>query len=290
MSVVLAFGATVLLTGPATVALVPPTAVAIDTTAAALFARARTQLRRGEAAAGLAAYLRAADHASGVADWALFGRDMAWIATPAELAAWSKASPAERPELLRSFWAERDARDGLAPGERLVAHVRRLDMAMHRYRIHPKHGKAPVMRVSSGADAGADAAVVGINSQLRDYVPSQGELDDRGVIYLRQGEPASITYTGGIGLESWSYERDGRVLTVHFADALFDGSSGNGMLVASPPVGALTGLCQVDPAYCSAAVSHYDRPEQRERLRQVALGAIKTLTTSDTVAAVVDAK
>lgn len=285
MSVVLAFGATVLLTSPAAAPVVPAVPVTADTTVSELFARARTLLRRGQAEAGMAEYLRAARQAKGESDWALFGRDIAWIASPSEIRAWAATSPADRPGWLKTFWTERDARDGLPAGQRLATHVHRLDVAMHRYRIYPKHGKAPVMRVASGGDYGVNATVVGINSLLRDYIPSQGELDDRGVIYVRQGEPTTITYTGGAGLESWSYERDDKVVTVHFADALFDGSSGNGMLVASPPIGALAGLCQVDPAYCGAAVSHYDRPEQRERLRQVALGAIRTLTTTDTVVA-----
>ncbi len=284
MSVVLAFGATVLFGGPAVVPILPAMSVTADTTTAELFSpRPDRSPPRATPKLGLAEYLRAADRASSAADWSLFGRDMAWIATPAEMATWRQASGSERAALVRSFWASRDAGDGLAPGERLVVHVRRLDVAMHRYRINPKHGKAPVMRVATGGDLGGNASVVGIGSQLRDYVPSQGELDDRGVIYVRQGDPVTITYSGGIGLESWTYERDGEARTVHFADGLFDGSSGNGMLVASPPIGALAGLCQVDQAYCAAAVSHYDRPEQRERLRQVALAAIRELTTSDTV-------
>lgn len=283
MSFVLAFGATVLMASPSAPIASVPTAVTADTTSSEYFTLARRQFRRGDAADGLASYLRAADLATTPQDWELFGRDLAWVATPQELAAWRMAGPSARLAMLKAFWSSRDARDGLPPGGRLAEHVRRLDLAMARYRIHPKRGKAPMMRTSNGAVADVSGGVVGVASPLRDYAPSQGELDDRGVIFVRQGEPASITYSGGLSLESWTYEIDDHAVTVHFTDGLFDGASGNGMLVASPPIQALAGVCQVDQAYCSAAVSNYRFPEQRERLRQVALAAIRTLTTTDAV-------
>jgi hypothetical protein len=275
MSVALAFSATVLFAGPADT---PPRVVTTqvaDTTVAEIFARARTLMRRGEVAAGWASYLEGASRARTPADWELFGRDMAWIANPGELTAWREAAPAARPALVKLFWAERDLRDGTPAGGRLAVHVARLDEAMHRYPQHHGRGGVQVMRVS------ASSVGYGLAS-LRDYVPTQDELDDRAVIFIRQGEPAVRTLSARHGLESWTYERDDQAVTVHFMETLFDGSSGNGTLVASPPLETFTALCDVDPAYCRVASRPGPvPPEQLEQVRQHALAAITRLTTTD---------
>lgn len=245
---------------------------------AVLFSRARELARAGHPAEALAAYHAAALRADGPDDWARFRRDISWIATPKELTVWDKASPADRPVQLLAFWNERDARDGLASGARFAEHVRRLDIALTSYRVRPKRGKAPFIRTASTPPSDAYERNVGLGSPLRDYLPEQGELDDRGVIFVRQGEPVARGYTSDSRIESWVYARDGKTVAVFFTEALFDGSSGNTMLVAAPPTAAYFTICEYDQAFCTPSGAI----EQREKLRQRTIAAIRALTTTDT--------
>lgn len=277
MSVALAFSATVFLAGPAAARSAPVESVVADTTVAELFARAREEFRRGQRAAGWIAYLEGVSRARTGADWGLFERDMRWIATPHELTVWRESGPENRAALVKVFWAERDARDGLEVGGRLAEQVRRLDEAMRRYRQNPGRGGVPIMRVAAG---GATSGY-GLTA-LRDFVPTQDDLDDRAVVYVRHGEPTARTLSARSGLESWTYDRDDRAVTVHFVETLFDGSSGSGTLIAVPPLESFVALCAVDPAYCRVASrSAPVPPEQLERVRQHALAAITELTTTD---------
>jgi hypothetical protein len=278
MSVALAFGATVLLAGPAAPPVIPVAPIMVDTTVAEYFAVARMQLRAGQSREGLATYLRGAVRANTVADRELYAADLGWIATRTELAVWRNSASAPRTEFLRAFWTSRGAASGVAAGERLAEHVRRLEVAAQRYPISPKRGRPPMMRVSTDPSVSEWPTT----RQLRDFVPSQGELDDRAVIFIRHGEPAERTVSARAGIESWTYERDGESVTVHFAETLFDGTSGNGTLIAVPPVSAFAALCQADDAYCRLAARQGPTPpEQLERIRQHALAAIRTLTTTD---------
>ncbi|MEO5800882.1 MAG: hypothetical protein ABIZ70_15140 [Gemmatimonadales bacterium] len=241
-----------------------------------LFARARAQARLGEPVAAMASYEAGVRAAESPADWALYRRDLAWVATRRELTSWDKASPAERPALVRAFWSERDSRDGLSEGGRLAEHVRRLDVAVDQFRIHPRHGKTPITRASLASFGG---------SSLRDYIPTQGELDDRGVIFVRQGVPDAKVLSASPSVESWVYQRDNRTLVVHFAESTYGGSSGNGVLIATPPPSTFASICEVDQESCRiAAQGIFATPEMREHFRQRALAAIKALTTTDTAA------
>lgn len=262
---------------------VPPSPVAsraalTQDSSAILFSKARELARAGHPAEGLATYHSAALRATSADDWARFRRDIAWIATPRELTVWDATATTDRPAQLLAFWNERDARDGLATGGRFAEHVRRLDVALAEYRIQPKRGRSPIIRTASAAPADRYDREVGIGSPLRDYLPGQGELDDRGVIFVRQGEPVARRYTADSRIEGWVYAREGKTVAVFFTEALFDGSSGNTMLVAAPPSGAYFVVCDFDRAFCgnSGAI------EQREKLRQRTIGAIRALTTTDT--------
>jgi hypothetical protein len=261
---------------------VPQSDIAPDTTIAQRVAIARTLLRHDERAEGFATYLDAAERVTAPADWQFFARDLAWIATPAELTAWQATPDAGRPAFIRAFWSGRDARDGLPAGGRLATQVHRLDVAMVRYRIAPRRGIAPVMRASAGSEATFFGSVYGAGSPLRDYLPSQGAFDDRGAIYIRHGDPAVVTIGAGNRLESWTYEIEGQPRTVHFTDAAFDGSNANGTLIAVVPRGAWAGLCQTDPIFCGPAARPGGLPpEQAQRLREASLAAIRLLTSTD---------
>lgn len=264
----------------------PPLVAPVVDSTALLLARARALARIGHPAEAMATYYAAALRADGPDDWALFRRDLALVAAPRELTLWDEAAPAARPSMVLAFWRDRDGRSGLAEGERFAEHVRRLDVAAAEYRIAPKRGRPPVIRTSATMSADGYDRTAGVGSPIRDYIPAQGELDDRGVIFVRHGEPDARRLGAGTSIESWIYLRDGGPLVVYFTEALFDGSSGNTMLVAAPPVSAYASVCEFDRAACTLASRLTQAPvEQRERLRQRTLAAIRELTTTDGVRA-----
>ncbi len=117
-------------------------------------------------------------------------RDVRWIATPAELAAFDAAPAESAGAWVRGFWDGRDALEGRRAGDRFVEHVRRLQHATENFLLV---------------------------SRRRQYDPSfayrdtaQNLYDDRGVIYIRHGEPddrASFQASGIEPNESWIYRR-----------------------------------------------------------------------------------
>ena len=278
--------ATVLLTGVPPFSDITPSSFEIFATADStpiLFARARDEARADRAASAIQAYLAGARAASSSADWMLYRRDISWIATPAELTAFDSAGSDTRVALLDAFWSSRDGRDHLGAGGRFAEHVRRLDIAMADFRVRPKRGKVPVSRVSE-AGGGAYDYTVGQSSMLRDFVPTQGQIDDRGVILIRHGAPDARVASSGV--ESWIYQRDvADNLVVHFGENVFDGSSGNTTLIAAPPVRVLASLCGIDSASCTVGQRAGGASDVlRERLRQRALVAIRELTTTESAA------
>jgi hypothetical protein len=261
-----------------------PTAVdhpSPDSTAV-LIGRARALARLGQGAEAMRIYHAAALRADGADEWALFRRDLALVAAPSELTLWDRATPATRPAMILAFWSDRDARDSLPEGGRFVEHVRRVDVALAEYRVQPKRGKMPLVRTSASGGADRYDRAAGIGSPIRDYVPAQGEIDDRGVIYVRHGAPDARRLGAGTLIESWIYERASGPLVVYFTESLFDGSSGNTALVAAPPITAYASVCDFDRAACTMSARLTEAPvEQRERLRQHTLAAIRELTTTD---------
>lgn len=250
-----------------------------------LFARARAEARAGRRTDAMRSYTAGATQAVSASDWGLYRADISWIATRNELQAFDAASPAGRVALLHTIWSSRDTRDGIAPGGRFGEHVRRLDIATADFRVRPKRGKVPVARASNAEGDDYDY-IAGRSSMLRDFVPTQGMIDDRGVILIRHGEPDTRVVSSG-GIESWIYQREtSDNLVVHFGEALFDGSSGNTTLIAAPPASTLAALCGVDAASCQVGNRTGGTViELRERLRQRARAAIRELTTTDSAAA-----
>src|SRR5690606_7246633 len=96
------------------------------------------------------------------------------------------------------FFEHRDD-DELHPrGQRLAEHYRRLDVARRNYRLV------------------SDRRQYGIAERYRS---TQSEYDDRGVIYVRHGEPSQIVRYNAAGIEpneSWLYRRESGNLLFHF--------------------------------------------------------------------------
>jgi tetratricopeptide (TPR) repeat protein len=117
-------------------------------------------------------------------------RDLRWTAAAGELAEFDAASPESVAGWVRGFWSRRDVIDARRPGARLVEQFRRYRYARTTYRLVSRHRHYDI------TDAFRDT--------------SQQELDDRGVIYMRHGEPDARAFSSGPGpdrSESWLYRR-----------------------------------------------------------------------------------
>ncbi len=130
-----------------------------------------------------------------------FRRDVAWIATTEELASFDRLPPDSVGPWLRRFWSRRDVEDGRRPGERLVEQFRRYAYARANFRLATRHRHYDI------TDAFRDS--------------TQQEFDDRGVIYMRHGEPdqrARYVDRYVEPNETWVYRRSppDRDLVFHF--------------------------------------------------------------------------
>ncbi len=135
--------------------------------------------------------------------------DLVPITTEAELAAFDRSRGAARVEFLRGFWTERDRLELRARGERLREHYRRLLYARRHFAL------TITRRFYGERDA---------------YRSGSEELDDRGIIYVRHGEPGERHRPFVFGLmpnESWRYTRADGDLLFHFTAGYDSGAGGD---------------------------------------------------------------
>ena len=125
--------------------------------------------------------------------------DLSWVATPGELATYDGlATDERRVAWLERFWDRRDAADARDAGERLAEHYRRWFYVRQNFRLVTSHRHYDITDV---------------------YRTTQREFDDRGVIYLRHGEPDRRAFYAKPGIEpneSWLYLRSEGDLVFHF--------------------------------------------------------------------------
>ena len=124
--------------------------------------------------------------------------DLATIASDSVLKEFDNASGARRAAYLKNFWSERDRTELRSDGERLREHYRRMFYARKNFQLTSLNRHYDIVeRYRSGS---------------RDF-------DDRGVIYIRHGEPTSRATYAAPGLEpneSWRYSRPEGDLLFHF--------------------------------------------------------------------------
>ena len=164
---------------------------------------ARTQFHAHRSAAPQSYFTGAA--AQSTAGLALYREDLRLIATPEELAAFDALpDPPARVAWLRRFWSGRDVADAREDGERITEHYRRWFYVRKHFRLVSRRRHYDITEV---------------------YRSGQAEFDDRGVIYLRHGEPDrrarfvcdARAADGCASNESWLYHRASGDLVFHFA-------------------------------------------------------------------------
>jgi GWxTD domain-containing protein len=126
--------------------------------------------------------------------------DLVPIAEVEELAEFDRVEGANREEFLRRFWSDRARRDLRTPSERLQEHYRRLRYAREQFALSNNR------RYYSRRDLYR--------------APRTETLDDRGVVYVRHGEPDQRLRPLLFGLlpnETWRYQRADGDLLMHFS-------------------------------------------------------------------------
>jgi GWxTD domain-containing protein len=162
----------------------------------ALLEVARTLFLLGRFA-GLGPYFEgaASDDSATVAG---YRADLATIATDSVLGEFDRLSGARRADYLKRYWSERDRVELRTEGERLREHYRRLYYARKNFQLVALNRHYDIVeRYRSGS---------------RDF-------DDRGIIYIRHGEPTSRASYAAPGLEpneSWRYSRPDGDMIFHF--------------------------------------------------------------------------
>jgi GWxTD domain-containing protein len=133
--------------------------------------------------------------------------DLELIAPDSSLREFDRLTGGHRAAFLHRFWTDRDHYDLRPEGERLREHYRRLVFAR-------RHFPLTISRRFYG--------------RLDAYRSGNVELDDRGIIYIRQGEPADRLRPfifGAMPNESWRYARADGDLLFHFS-AGYDANGG----------------------------------------------------------------
>jgi hypothetical protein len=168
--------------------------------ASARFAAALARLRtKDKAIEGADLYFQSVAAADSSLLEALFA-DVAPVATNEEKARWKKGDSEGRRELLRTFWDLRAARGVVTVPGRLAEHYSRLAIAEQQYRRHGEFG-------------------VPVNPLMQMPAQTWSRFDDRGLIFIRHGEPFRVVRSilAEPMNESWIYQQpDGRVSSYHF--------------------------------------------------------------------------
>ena len=124
--------------------------------------------------------------------------DLLAIASDSILGEFDRTSGPQRAAYLKKFWNERDRTELRADGERLREHYRRLFYARKNFQLTSLNRHYDI---------------------VERYRSNSRDFDDRGIIYIRHGEPSSRASYAAPGLEpneSWRYSRPDGDLIFHF--------------------------------------------------------------------------
>lgn len=244
-------------------------------------ARALSALGRADSA--VARYEAGAAH-TGAVGRRLYRADVGWVATPAELASFDSTGAADLGEWIRDFWRRRDVTALLPEGERLAEHLRRWNYVREHFRIVGRAtgaqftdgpgamGPGAEPALANATDTGNDLGALGMLGSDAQSLVEGGRrvLDDRGVIYLRHGEPdARVAWPSPVAddehgcvvaNESWRYELPTGPMLLHFCASRRLGTTAPTTLVAMLPLylGLVESRGVLDPQYSRLAAQMQD--------------------------------
>ncbi len=158
---------------------------------------ARTEFLLGELASAADRYFAGARTEDSVTV-ALYRYDLGLIATEDELRAFDATTRNTRSQFIREFWTEKDRVELRRKGERLREHFRRLFYSRQNFALVSTNRVYDISEI---------------------YRSGREDFDDRGVIYIRHGEPTDRASLPGVGIannESWRYGHPDGDLIFHF--------------------------------------------------------------------------
>jgi GWxTD domain-containing protein len=212
--------------------------------------------------------------------------DLVWILTPDERSAFDTEPDTALHGWLERFWTARDAGEVRAAGERLAEHYRRCFYAWRHFRLVSRHRRYTT----------------------EPYRSDQELLDDRGVIYIRHGEPDDRARYVGQGdpaqdltiepNESWLYRWPSGDRIFHFvarddvqdyklieslADIFGDRSIGWQAAGALPPLvrEVYDSRASLDPEYRRLALTATAQGTALANERRAGREAVRVGTTTD---------
>lgn len=165
--------------------------------------RARILRELHDASGASAAYWYGLEHLTDTGR-ALYRYDLAWIVSPDSLAGFDRTPNAEIVRWMHRFWDQRDAVSANRAGERLDEHLRRWAVAYARYRARSPWRRAMHTGIDLFFDNDACLHRDTIYASTWRLTPAFGGdlrtnewlLDQRGIFYLRFGEPVQMIGAG----------------------------------------------------------------------------------------------
>jgi tetratricopeptide (TPR) repeat protein len=246
--------------------------------------RALYALKRPEEA--IAAYLQGAGQGDSTGR-ATYREDLSFIAYEWEMNQFDSLPRASVGPWIGDFFRERDALALRGVNERLSEHLRRW-VYVHRNFLVRRPDDAPIHdegltdldQASLFDDQGASEVMTEVAfgvPRYTQYVRTQWEIDDRGVIYLRHGEPArKVSSVAGPVNESWSYDLPEGLRIFHFLGSRALGTTAATTLVAALPLNAeiLDARSDMSTEYSKLA-SQIRNSALAEQTRQSRLGLVR---------------
>jgi len=174
--------------------------------------RAKTLFNIDDEDKGLIHYWKAINAIQDSADVNDFFSDLFYIMNNSEYEDYQSTSITDLPEFYSRFWLSRDPNLATKINERIAEHYKRLKVARKYYRRfkpgyynkvviykfdHPLWG---IMNMNIGDEL--------INNFVSKALPEKKDLDDRGLIYLRHGEPDNFAFNNCMACPqniSWQY-------------------------------------------------------------------------------------
>jgi GWxTD domain-containing protein len=124
--------------------------------------------------------------------------DLSLVASPEDMQAFDATDRLTRPDYLGQYWSEKDRASLRRDGERLREHYRRLHHARLNFYLITQNRYYDIEEI---------------------YRSDQDDFDDRGVIYIRHGEPTDRATYHGLEVydnESWRYAMADGDMIFHF--------------------------------------------------------------------------
>lgn len=248
---------------------------------------ARLAFRKADTVAGSAAFELAAASARDSTDLDEVRWHLQWFLWPDELVEFPDIPREVRRTWMHARLASRDVRDGQPPGSRLAEHFRRLEYVLGHFWVRPstlaflrerlRSGRTGLALLSSSGGRADD--VGGLRENMGSYQRWQTGIDDRGIVYMRLGEPTHRYYWGySFARELWIYEIDGQRLFFNFQDEDHNGTTTATRLVT----GTFSFFfCGIEPTRCSMGLNRGGSVEQQVAVTREDLAAQRVGTEMD---------